>query len=189
MIKQRTPFDCGIATLANALSVTYERALELYGHNKQRDGVTIQHTASILFSLGYAPVYTAFPGFVKASGIAMSTASPDVLETLGHPAILQILTASGVLHQVFFDGKQIHDPSPSVTGPQSVSEYECVDAVILYKRFHAGGVISSKPGDAIPQIISTDYPEPRKRFVIKQGQALVRKQSLSVLHAVQGGAL
>lgn len=142
MIKQRTPFDCGIATLANALSVSYERALELYGHDKQRDGVTIQHTASILFSLGYAPVYTAFPGFTKASGIAMSTASPDVLETLGHPAILQVLTPSCVLHQVFFDGKNIHDPSPSVTGPRFVSEYECVDAV----------------------------------FVIKPGQALVRKQ-------------
>lgn len=162
MIKQRTPFDCGIATLANALSVSYERALELYGHDKQRSGVTIQQTASILFSLGYAPVYTALPGFVKASGIEMSTANPDILESFGHPAILQVLTPSGVIHQVFFDGKNIHDPSPSVDGPRSVSDYECVDAVILYKRFHTGGVISSKPGDAIPQIISTGYPEPRK---------------------------
>lgn len=133
MISQRTPFDCGIATLANALGITYEQSLNHYGHNKQRDGVTIQHTASILFSLGYAPVYTAFPGFTKASGIAMSTASPDVLETLGHPAILQILTPSGVLHQVFFDGKNIHDPSPSVEGLRSVSEYECVDAVFVIK--------------------------------------------------------
>lgn len=155
MIKQRTPFDCGIATLANALGITYEQSLNHYGHDKQCSGVTIQHTASILFSMGYAPVYTAFPGFIKASGIDMSTANPDILERLGHPAILQILTPSGVLHQVFFDGKKIHDPSPSVTGLRSVSEYVCVDAV----------------------------------FVIKQGQALVRKQNLSVPHAVQGGAL
>ena len=153
MIKQRTPFDCGIATLANALSVSYERSIELYGDDKQRNGVTIQQTASILFALGYAPVYTAFPGFVKASGISMSTASPDVLETLGHPAILQVLTPGGTVHQVFFDGKNIHDPSPSVVGPRSVTEYECVDAV----------------------------------FVIKQGQALVRKQA--VPHAVREGAL
>lgn len=55
MISQRTPFDCGIATLANALSVGYDHALELYGSDKQRNGVTIQHTASILFGLGYAP--------------------------------------------------------------------------------------------------------------------------------------
>ena len=143
MIKQRTPFDCGIATLANALSVSYERSIELYGHDKQLNGVTIQQTASILFSLGYAPVYTTFPGFVKASGIVMSTANPEILETLGHPAILQVLTASGVLHQVFFDGKNIYDPSPSVVGHRSVSEYECVDAVILYKRFHTGGVTSN----------------------------------------------
>lgn len=143
MISQRTAFDCGIATLANALGITYERSLELYGDEKQRNGVAIQHTASILFSLGYAPVYTAFPGFVKASGIDMSTASPDTLERLGHPAILQVLTVSGVLHQVFFDGKEIHDPSPSVDGPRSVSEYECVDAVLLYRRLHTGGVISS----------------------------------------------
>lgn len=133
MIKQLTPFDCGIATLANALSVSYERALELYGHDKQRDGVTIQHTASILFGLGYAPVYTAFPGFVRASGIEMSTVNPEILERLAHPAILQVLTPSGVLHQVFFDGKNIHDPSPSVEGLRSVSEYECVDAVFVIK--------------------------------------------------------
>ena len=156
MIKQRTTFDCGIATLANALGITYEQSLDLYGQDKQHNGVTIQNTASILFSLGYAPVYTAFPGFVKASGISMSTASPDVLETLGHPAILQVLTPSGVIHQVFFDGKNIRDPSPVVDGHRSVSEYECVDAV----------------------------------FVIKQGQALVRKQSSSfVPRVVREGAL
>jgi hypothetical protein len=120
-------------------------SLELYGHDKQHNGVTIQHTASILFGLGYAPVYIAFPGFVKASGISMSTASPDVLETLGHPAVLQVLTPGGTVHQVFFDGKNIHDPSPSVEGLRNVSEYECVDCL----------------------------------FVIKQGRALVRKQSLS----------
>lgn len=156
MISQRTPFDCGIATLANALDITYEQSLDLYGTDKQRNGVTIQQTASILFSLCYAPVYTAFPGFVKASGISMSTASPDILETIGHPAILQVLTPGGTVHQVFFDGKNILDPSPSVVGPRSVSEYECVDAV----------------------------------FVIKQDQALVRKQCSSfVLHAVREGAL
>jgi len=153
MIKQRTPFDCGTATLANALGITYEQSLDLYGQDKQHNGVTIQNTASILFSLGYAPVYTAFPGFVKASGISMSTASPDVLETIGHQAILQVLTPSGVVHQVFFDGKNILDPAPSVNGPRSVSEYVCVDAV----------------------------------FVIKNNQALVRKQAFP--YAVREGAL
>jgi len=143
MIKQRTPCDCGIATLANTLCITYEQSLELYGTDKQYNGVTIQHTASILFNLGYAPVYTAFPGFVKASGVTMSTANPEILETLGHPAILQVLTPSGVVHQVFFDGKNILDPSPSVDGLRSVREYEGVDAVIIYKRFHTGGVISN----------------------------------------------
>lgn len=137
MIKQRTPFDCGIATLANTLGITYEQSLDLYGQDKQRNGVTVQHTASILFGLGYAPVYTAFPGFVKASGISMSTASPDILESLGHPAILQVLTQSGLVHQVFFDGKNIFDPAPSVYGPRSVSEYECVDAVFVIKQGRA----------------------------------------------------
>ncbi|MNP29476.1 hypothetical protein D3C76_1225030 [compost metagenome] len=88
-------------------------------------------------------MYTAFPGFTKASGIDMSTANPAILELLGHPAILQVLTPSGIVHQVFFDGKNIHDPSPSVAGPRSISEYECVDAVILYRRCHMGGVIPS----------------------------------------------
>lgn len=156
MISQRTPFDCGIATLANALGITYQQSLDLYGTNKQRNGVSIQQTASILFSLGYAPVYTAFPGFAKASGIEMSTANPDILESFGHLAILQVLTPGGTVHQVFFDGKNIHDPAPSSNGLRSVSEYECVDAV----------------------------------FVIKNNQALVRKQGSSfVPSAVREGAL
>ncbi|UUC20521.1 hypothetical protein NOV18_08585 [Pseudomonas asiatica] len=137
MIKQRTPYDCGIATLANALSISYEQALELYGQDKQRNGVTIQHTACILFGLGYAPVYIALPGFVKASGISMRAASPEILERLGHPAILQVLTPFGVIHQVFFDGEDIHDPSPSITGPRRVSDYVCVDAVFVIKSNQA----------------------------------------------------
>lgn len=137
MIKQRTPFDCGIATLANALSVSYQRSLELYGQDKQHNGVTIQHTASILFSLGYAPVYIALPGFVNASGINMTTVDPGILVSLGHPAILQVMTQSGMIHQVFFDGKNIHDPSPSTTGPRSVSDYVCVDAVFVIKSNQA----------------------------------------------------
>ena len=137
MIKQRTPFDCGIATLANALGITYEQSLDHYGTDKQRNGVTIQHTACILFGLGYAPVYIALPGFVKASGISMRAASPEILEHLGHPAILQVLTPCGLIHQVFFDGNQIHDPSPSTTGPRSVSDYVCVDAVFVIKSNQA----------------------------------------------------
>ena len=151
MIKQRTPFDCGIATLANALSVSYERSIELYGHDKQLNGVTIQQTASILFSMGYAPVYTTFPGFVKASGIVMSTANPEILETLGHPAILQVLTNSGVLHQVFFDGKEIHDPSPSVDGLRSVSEYECVDAVFVIKQRQT--LVRKQGSSFVPRVV------------------------------------
>lgn len=151
MIKQRTPFDCGIATLANALSVSYERSIELYGHDKQLNGVTIQQTASILFSMGYAPVYTTFPGFVKASGIVMSTANPEILETLGHPAILQVLTDSGVLHQVFFDGKEIHDPSPSVDGLRSVSEYECVDAVFVIKQRQT--LVRKQGSSFVPRVV------------------------------------
>ena len=121
MISQRTPFDCGIATLANALDITYEQSLDLYGTDKQRNGVTIQHTASILFDLGYAPVYTAFPGFVKASGIEMTTANPAILETLGHPAILQVLTPSGVLHQVCLTAKTSTTQAPQSSALEALA--------------------------------------------------------------------
>ena len=137
MIKQRTSFDCGVATLANTLAISYEQALELYGADKQRNGVSIQQTASILFSLGYAPVYVPFPGFSKASGITMGTASPEILESFGHPAILQVLTASGLIHQVLFDGKNILDPAPSVTVPRTLSDYQCVDALFVIKTSQA----------------------------------------------------
>lgn len=150
MIKQRLATDCGIATLANALQITYEQSLELYGPCRARHGVSIQHTAGILFSLGYSPVYVPFSGFTQLTGIPATTANPAVLQ--GSPAILQVLTDCGLVHQVYFDGQDIHDPSNTVQGPQKLSDYCLVDGLFVINQEQAivrksGAAVTSLKGD------------------------------------------
>ncbi len=131
MVKQRLSTDCGIATLANALQISYEQAQEAYGNNRD-PGVSIQETCAVLHELGYLPVYLPLSGFEQLSGIRNAkTASPKALNA---PAILQVVS-NGILHQVFFDGKQIIDPSPKAPGPRSLGDYQAVvDCVFVLKK-------------------------------------------------------
>lgn len=134
-IKQKRSTDCGIATLANALNITYQDALNLYGADRATYGVTIQETAAILFSLGYTTQYIPLTGFNEATGLSIQTISPEILDDLGQKAIVQIMTSQKIIHQVFFDGKNIIDPSPKVIGPQPLSAYDCyVDALFVVKE-------------------------------------------------------
>ena len=130
-VEQRKATDCGIATLANALQISYEQAQQAYGHDRA-PGVSIQETCAVLHELGYLPVYLPLTGFEQLSGIRNAkTASPKALQA---PAILQVVS-NGVLHQVFFDGKQIIDPSPKAPGPRSLGDYQAVvDCVFVLKR-------------------------------------------------------
>nr|WP_322941803.1 hypothetical protein [Pseudomonas sp. s4] len=130
-VEQRKATDCGIATLANALQISYEQAESAYG--KQRDpGVSIQETCAVLHELGYLPVYLPLSGFEQLSGIRNAkTITPSALNA---PAIVQVVS-NGVLHQVFFDGKQVIDPSPKSPGPRSLGDYQAVvDCVFVLKR-------------------------------------------------------
>jgi len=135
MIKQRKSTDCGIATLANLLGIDYQDAHAMYGADRATYGVTIQETAAILFSLGYTAQYIPFHGFNEATGLSIQTISPEIITQKATKAIIQVLTPAGIIHQVFFDGKNIHDPSPKITGPQPISAYDCyVDALIVVKE-------------------------------------------------------
>lgn len=130
-VEQRLSTDCGIATLANALQITYEQAQQAYGANRD-PGVSIQETCAVLHELGYLPVYLPLTGFEQLSGIRNAkTASPKSLQA---PAIVQVVS-NGVLHQVFFDGKQIIDPSPKATNPRRIEDYSAVvDCVFVLKK-------------------------------------------------------
>ncbi len=135
MIKQQRSTDCGIATLANALNIPYQDALNLYGADRATYGVTIQETAAILFNEGYTTQYVPLTGFNKATGLSIQTISPEIITQKATKAIIQVLTPAGIIHQVFFDGKHIHDPSPKITGPQPISAYDCiVDALFVVKE-------------------------------------------------------
>lgn len=138
MIKQRSSTDCGIATLANALSITYEQALQLYNRNSPTDnpGVTMQETCAALYKAGYNPIYIPLSGFPRASGMPESITIPThTIIQSKKPAILQVTTISGLIHQVYFDGKDIYDPSPRYPSPLSISDYpSVVDCVFVSKR-------------------------------------------------------
>lgn len=132
-IEQRTATDCGIATLANALNLTYEQAEAEYGFNRT-PGVTIQETCAVLHANGYIPVYLPLPGFQKLTNLQHTkTLSLQAFENKNHPAILQVVS-NGVLHQVYFDGKKIIDPSPRCPDPMDFEDYELiVDCVFVIK--------------------------------------------------------
>lgn len=136
-IRQKTATDCGIATLANALNISYEKALQSYSPAHAKTGVTIQETCAVLHAHGYLPIYLPMPGFRTISNIPnCQTATPfELKNTPLHqaPAILQVLS-NGVVHQVFFDGKHIIDPSPSASNPRQLSDYEAlIDLVFVLK--------------------------------------------------------
>lgn len=130
-VEQRKATDCGIATLANALQISYEQAQEAYGNNRD-PGVSIQETCAVLHELGYLPVYLPLTGFEQLSGIRNAkTASPAALNA---PAIVQVVS-NGILHQVFFDGKAVIDPSPKAPNPACLEDYSAVvDCVFVLKR-------------------------------------------------------
>lgn len=157
MIKQKTAGDCGVAALANAITmhnnitepslrlfeIEYEAIEAKFGRNS---GITMQEVCSVIFDNGYLPVYVPLEGFHRESGIN-GNAYQDAEEILtrGHPAILQVKTNSGLLHFVYFDGEKVHDPANSVVGTRQRSDYVLVDAVLIINRIHTGGEIRSKP--------------------------------------------
>jgi hypothetical protein len=143
MIKQKTAGDCGVAALANAITMhhnTNEPSPRLFENEYEtierklgrNSGITIQEVCSVIFDNGYLPVYVPFLGFHLESGVH-GNAYQDAEEVLerGQPAILQVKTGSGLLHFVYFDGKVIHDPSVNVEGVKGVADYTLVDAVLI----------------------------------------------------------
>ncbi|MDD2005069.1 hypothetical protein [Pseudomonas putida] len=146
MIKQRSWGDCGIATLANAAADNgveyfkapfgYELMSELFEGRKS--GMTIQEVSSVLYFLGFRPMYLPFEGFRAASGIKESFVTDDeargCLVKRGEKAILQVKTESGMLHLVYFDGRTVWDPSPSSDAlVQKLEDYEAIVDGVFFK--------------------------------------------------------
>lgn len=149
MNKQRTYGDCGVATLLNALRDNgetyfegpggYERLIDAIG---RQNGLSIQEIQAFLFMhSNKLPVYIPFEGFKKASGIADAFTSgahnPHEFNTdiSSQKAILQVMTKSGILHFVYYDGDFVWDPSQSARDYPDFSDYEyIVDAVLLLDR-------------------------------------------------------
>ncbi|MEJ3588781.1 MULTISPECIES: hypothetical protein [Pseudomonas] len=148
MIKQRSWGDCGVAALAGALTMQinphgaspemfddiYDYVEEALGRN---NGLTIQEVCSVLHDRGYLPVYIPFAAFHEVSELnGKAYQKTSKLSDLFHPAIVQVKTASGMLHFVYFDGNVVHDPSAAVLNPMKLSDYTLVDAVFIYDKSH-----------------------------------------------------
>lgn len=132
MITQRTPTDCGIASLANALGITYEQALTCFGPQADLRGTTAADTCNALISLGLSPVYATFPDFYQHLQTTGNPCSLDVVRD--RPAILTILSRSGYnLHAVYWDGQQAHDPDPKALQPRDLDSMVILEAVFVSK--------------------------------------------------------
>lgn len=149
MIKQRSWGDCGLAAVTNALTMQanpynpsqlmfdqmYDALEKTVGRN---EGLTMQEVCSILHESGFLPVYIPFRAFQEVSGLNGGAFQDErELSELFHPAIVQVKTASDVLHFVYFDGHAVHDPSIYVPKPVKLSDYTLVDAVFIYDKSYA----------------------------------------------------
>lgn len=170
MIKQRSWGDCGVAALANSIILfpSYEAALEMLGG---RDcGITMQEICSAIFEKGDSiPLYLPLDGFGAEANISNARTS-DFEEILrkskahneNRRAILQVKTKHGMLHFIYFDGKNIHDPSPSAPETPDFSNYESViDGVFLIDKYYGGGMIPMKSNETIAAQDIKEYLAPR----------------------------
>lgn len=132
MIKQRTRFDCGIASFATALQMTYEQALNLFAPQSDLLGTTAADTANALTQLGIPNQYVTFPEFYTHLGRPGNPCNPEIVR--GCPAILTILSRSGYgLHAVYWDGHQAHDPDPRYPEPRALESLILLEAVFVSK--------------------------------------------------------
>lgn len=132
MIKQRTPFDCGIASFAAALRLSYEQALILFAPQADLLGTTAADTCNALTQLGINNRYATFPEFYSHLGRPGNPCNPEIVQ--GCPAILTILSRSGYgLHAVYWDGHQAHDPDPRYPEPRALESLILLEAVFVSK--------------------------------------------------------
>ncbi|MBH3384023.1 hypothetical protein I5S53_08565 [Pseudomonas juntendi] len=130
MIKQRTPFDCGIASFAAALRLTYEQAMELFAPQADLMGTTAADTANALTQLGIPSSYATFPAFYQHLNRPGNPCAPEVVR--GCPAILTILSRNGHgLHAVYWDGQQAHDPDPRYQHPRELNDLVLLEAISI----------------------------------------------------------
>lgn len=144
MQKQRSWGDCGVATLLNAVADNgftyfngpggYERLVELFeGRNS---GITIQEVSATLFFCGFTPLYLPLNGFRTESGITNAhVICTDIIDYAmkGEKAVFQVKTKSGLLHLVYFDGRNVWDPSPNSCESPKLSDYECIVDAVFFK--------------------------------------------------------
>lgn len=132
MIKQRTPFDCGIASFANALHLSYDQALALFAPQSDLLGTTAADTCNALTQLGTPGTYATFLEFYTHLGRPGNPCNPEIVR--GCPAILTILSRSGYgLHAVYWDGHQAHDPDPRYPEPRALESLILLEAVFVSK--------------------------------------------------------
>ncbi|MDF2394824.1 hypothetical protein GWQ44_04700 [Pseudomonas sp. 3MA1] len=132
MIKQRTRFDCGIASFATALSLSYDQALTLFAPQSDLLGTTAADTANALTQLGIQNQYVTFPEFYTHLGRPGNPCNSEIVR--GCPAILTILSRSGYgLHAVYWDGYQAHDPDPRYPEPRALESLILLEAVFVSK--------------------------------------------------------
>ncbi len=133
MIIQRTQTDCGVASLANALNLTYEQALECFGPQADLRGTTAADTCNALLALGLNPVYATFPAFYQHLQTTGNPCNPEIVRSC--PAILTVLSRNGhSLHAIYWDGHKAHDPDPNYPQPRKLEDLVILEAVFVSKN-------------------------------------------------------
>lgn len=139
LIQQRTDFDCGACALAMATRKSYHDILSDIGEQAQNIGMTANETVLYLWRIGHKPTY-----FMTEE--AVSECDPQALQrvNISHidiattlieqkkRAILTVMTPTGGLHAVFFDGIEVLCPRNGVMGKGYFERYTIMEAILLH---------------------------------------------------------
>lgn len=145
-IKQPNSWSCTVAAIAMATDSEFEEVIKFIGHDgsekkedskhpDKRRGFNFKEIIAFALSKGYSlGLFYAFPDGTRElhNHIKLALEWP-----LNFKACMTVKSKilSKATHLVYWDGKSVYDPSPSVIGPQSLGEYDVLEVwpiVIIY---------------------------------------------------------
>ncbi len=126
-LKQPNDSTCVHTTLAMIAGCSVEDVIAYFGHS---DALHFTDMYRFLADKGmYIAFYAAPSDGEKYTRVSIHERLQLSHRIKGNPAVVTVLSErfEGKLHQVFFDGEVVHDPSPAVDGPRDIGTYKIVE--------------------------------------------------------------
>ncbi|MCK5606329.1 hypothetical protein KAR91_30795 [Candidatus Pacearchaeota archaeon] len=143
LIQQRTDDDCVICCVAMATSTTYEDVQYFKKNIILKSGIDLgEGQGNTLFDfIPYMLEHSYTMGFVFNAKEPVSLEGVECFEFTGElkrPAFITVPSTRfpGKLHQIYFNGEKVYDPSPNYKTHPELAELEITEWVAI--NYHMG---------------------------------------------------